>query len=230
MNYATRETDADVTLEPSSRANASVIWLHGLGADGHDFVPLIPELRLEDSLAIRFIFPHAAVRAVTINGGHRMRAWYDITGLGPESGEDEAGIRESGRIVDGYVERELAAGIASRRIVLAGFSQGGAVALHAGLRQAQPLAGVLALSTYLPLRGSLQGETTGTTLPILMCHGTQDGVVSVQRGRESRDLLQQGGHRVEWREYPMQHSLCGPEIDAIASWLHLQLGATPALE
>jgi phospholipase/carboxylesterase len=228
MNHATRETEAAVTLEPPGKASASVIWLHGLGADGHDFVPLVPELRLVEPLAIRFIFPHATVRAVTINGGHRMRAWYDITGFGPESGEDAAGIRESSRIVDGYVERELAAGIASRRIVLAGFSQGGAVALHAGLRQALPLAGVLALSTYLPLRGSLQAETTATASPILMCHGTQDGVVSVQRGRESRDLLQQAGHRVEWREYPMQHSLCGPEIDDIASWLRLQLGATPA--
>jgi phospholipase/carboxylesterase len=228
VKYATRETQAAVTLEPSGKANASVIWLHGLGADGHDFVPMVPELRLAEPLAVRFIFPHATVRPVTINGGHRMRAWYDITGFGPESGEDEAGIRESGRIVDGYVDREVAAGIASRRIVIAGFSQGGAVVLHAGLRQTQPLAGVLALSTYLPLRASLAGEKAGTALPILMCHGTQDDVVSVLRGRESRDLLQEAGYHVEWREYPMQHTVCAPEIGHIAAWLQLQLGATPA--
>jgi phospholipase/carboxylesterase len=219
-------TEGSVVLEPPQRANASVIWLHGLGADGHDFVPLIPELRLPQALRVRFVFPHAPVRPVTLNNGMRMRAWYDIVGLRPGAPEDERGIRDAGRTVDGFVARERAAGIDSRRIVIAGFSQGGAVALHAGLRQQEALGGVLALSTYLPLPGKLAGEAAAPNakLPILMCHGSNDGVVAPQFGRQSRDLLRGAGYTVAWKEYPMQHEVCSAEIGDIASWLQERLG------
>jgi phospholipase/carboxylesterase len=147
MKYTSNESAQAVTLEPAGGALASVIWLHGLGADGHDFVPIIPELRLPAPLAVRFVFPHAAVRPVTINNGQRMRAWYDIKGLAADTLEDEAGIRASARSIDDYIAHEVAAGIETRSIALAGFSQGGVIALHAALRYPQPLAGVLALST-----------------------------------------------------------------------------------
>ncbi|MEO7775306.1 MAG: carboxylesterase [Steroidobacteraceae bacterium] len=221
MKYTISETEAAVTLQPASAAVASVVWLHGLGADGSDFVPIIPELHLPEQLAVRFIFPHAAVRPVTINNGHRMRAWYDIMGFAPGNKEDEEGIRDSGRIVAGYVDREREAGIASAHIVIAGFSQGGAIALHAGLRYGTQLGGILALSTYLPLKGKLAGETTAVNanIPILMCHGTQDPVVPLDRGVKSRDVLTAAGYAVDFREYPMQHEVSMPEIQYIAGWL-----------
>lgn len=226
MRYTTVETADAVVLEPSQRATATVIWLHGLGADGNDFVPLIPELRLQEPLAVRFVFPHAGVRPVTVNNGIRMRAWYDIVGLQPAAPEDEQGIRESGRSVAGYVARERAAGIDSHRIAIAGFSQGGAIALHAGLRYPEPLGGVLALSTYLPLRGKLAAEAAAPNakLPLLMCHGTRDSVVPILLGQQSRDLLRAAGYQVEWQEYPMEHEVCMAEIHHIASWLQVWLG------
>ena len=221
MSYTAHETDACVTLEPSHTATASVIWLHGLGADGYDFVPIVNELRLPPSVAVRFIFPHARVRPVTINNGYEMRAWYDIKALTRDAGEDDAGIRESAGVIRDHVAGEAARGIAARRIVIAGFSQGGAVALQTGLRHPHRLAGVMALSTYLPLAESFASEATqenrGT--PLFMAHGTQDGVVPYAMGARSRDLLIEQGYDVEWHEYPMQHSVCLEEIEHIGAWL-----------
>lgn len=221
MPYTLQETAAAATLTPSSAANASVIWLHGLGADGHDFVPIVGELRLPPSLAARFIFPHARPRPVTINNGHVMRAWYDITGLARGNPEDAAGIRESESVVLGIIASEVAAGIAANRIVIAGFSQGGAIALHSALRYPQRLAGLLALSTYLPLGGSLAAEAAAANrdLPILMCHGLHDSVVPFELGSGSRDLLAKAGYDVQWRTYPMEHQVCMEEIADIGAWL-----------
>lgn len=221
----TIESSEAVRLEPSVAANASVIWLHGLGADGHDFAPLVPELRLPAAIAARFIFPHAPVRPITINGGMRMRGWYDIVSLTRSDQQDGAGIRASAALVQDLIEREVAAGIARQRIVLAGFSQGGAIALHAGLRQAEPLAGILALSTYLPLHTSIFTELTaaGRATPILMCHGLYDNVLPLALGSSSRDGLRQLGCQVEWHDYPMQHQVCAEEVDLIASWMRARL-------
>jgi phospholipase/carboxylesterase len=207
-------------------ATGAVIWLHGLGADGYDFVPIVPELRLPEDCAPRFIFPHAPVRPVTINNGMRMRAWYDILGFSQGAAEDAAGIQASASIADRYIAREREAGIPASRIVLAGFSQGGAIALYAGLRQAEPLAGILALSTYLPLRATLQEAPGGCRgVPILMCHGRSDPVLPMALGETSRDLLAAHGCRVEWKEYPMQHQVCAAEIADISSWLARVLGS-----
>jgi phospholipase/carboxylesterase len=214
-----------VVLEPPAPATAAVIWLHGLGADGNDFVPVVEELRLPPSLAIRFVFPHARQRPVTINNGFVMRAWYDIKG-GPRGfEEDEAGIRESENVVRGYIEREIAAGIAADRIVIAGFSQGGAIALQTALRYPKRLAGIMALSTYLPLRDSLAAEAAPANrdLPILICHGMRDGVLPAALGSASRDLLLGLGYPVEWRSYPMEHSVCMEEIADISAWLQARL-------
>lgn len=214
-----------VVLEPPVPATAAVIWLHGLGADGNDFVPVVDELKLPATLPIRFVFPHARQRPVTINNGYVMRAWYDISG-GPRGVvEDEAGIRESENVVRGYIERELASGIPSKRIVIAGFSQGGAIALQTGLRYPQPLAGVMALSTYLPLRNSLAAEASqaNRSLPILICHGTHDGVLPVSLGSSTRDLLTGMGYDVEWHSYPMEHSVCMEEIAHISGWIQSRL-------
>ena len=229
MNYSKLETPQGVTLIPQSAAQASVVWLHGLGADGNDFVPLVPELRLPDALAIRFVFPHAPVRPVTINNGMRMRAWYDVVGFGVDRVEDEQGIVASSAFVRDLVGREIASGIASTRVVLAGFSQGGAIALHAALRYPEPLAGVLALSTYLPCQRSLPAEasTANRRIPILMCHGTYDPVLPMQMGTTSRDALLAEGYAVTWKAYPMQHQVCGPEVTDIANWLHDRLSPAP---
>jgi phospholipase/carboxylesterase len=229
MNYRKLETPQGVTLIPQTTAQASVVWLHGLGADGHDFVPLIPELRLPDALAVRFVFPHAPVRPVTINNGMPMRAWYDVIGFGPDRVEDERGIVASSEFVRDLAAREVASGIASTRVVLAGFSQGGAIALHAALRYPDPLAGVLALSTYLPCRGSLAAQASAANrhISILMCHGTYDPVLPIQLGTLARDTLSAAGYAVTWKVYPMQHQVCGPEVTDIANWLHDRLSAPP---
>jgi phospholipase/carboxylesterase len=226
MKTTLTETEDAVILSPAAAAaTATVIWLHGLGADGQDFVPLIPELRLPSTAAIRFLFPHASVRPVTINAGFSMRAWYDIKSLTPTGRDDETGIRESAQRLEAYVTRERVQGIASERIVLAGFSQGGAIALFTGLRHDELLGGILALSTYLPLRATLAAEAGSANLrvPILMCHGVRDPVISLQFGAESRDALEAAGHRVDWREYPMEHSLCPAEIADISAWLKARL-------
>jgi len=228
MRYLQRESDEAVILEPGSgiEPDSSVVWLHGLGADGYDFVPIVPELRLPEDSRTRFVFPHAPVRPVTINDGMRMRAWYDILGFSQGAAEDAAGIRASAALADRYLDRELEAGIAAHRIVLAGFSQGGAIALYAGLRRAAPLAGILALSTYLPLRGTLaEVAGAGRNAPILMCHGRFDPVLPMELGEISRDLLRRHGCRVEWKEYPMQHQVCAEEIADISAWLARALRA-----
>jgi phospholipase/carboxylesterase len=194
-----------------------VIWLHGLGADGHDFEPIVPELGLD--LSVRFVFPHAPIRAVTINNGMQMRAWYDI--LGFRGAEDDVGIRASAAAVTRLVDREIESGTPADRVVVAGFSQGGAIALHLALRSSRRLGGVLALSTYLPLGGSLALEKSPASadLPIFMAHGTSDPVIPLALAEESRRRLEQESYVVDWHVYPMAHSLCLPEIEAIGGWL-----------
>ena len=227
MPYTIQQTGEDIVLDPPAAPDAAVIWLHGLGADGSDFVPIVEELRLPPAMAVRFIFPHARPRPVTINNGFVMRAWYDITSLGPDRVEDEAGIRESAEVVRSYIEKENARGIASERIVIAGFSQGGAIAFQAALRYPQRLGGVMALSTYLPLRESLAKEATPANrdVPILICHGVRDPMVPAALGAASRDLLQGLGYKVEWKTYPMEHSVCMEEVLDISKWLQARLEA-----
>ena len=209
-----------IEVETGARPDAAVIWLHGLGADGHDFEPVVPALGLPERLAVRFVFPHAPVRPVTINMGTRMRAWYDIVALDGRR-EDDTGIGESQRLIEGLIEREHARGIETRRIVLAGFSQGGAIALHTGLRHAARLGGIMALSTYLPLAASVDTErhAANAGLPILMVHGLHDEMIGISRARSSRAVLEALGYAIEWHEYPMGHAVCPEEIAAIGAWL-----------
>jgi phospholipase/carboxylesterase len=225
MTHRQSETPEAVVLEPDSPATASVIWLHGLGADGQDFVPIVPELRLPERPGVRFVFPHAPVRPVTINNGMRMRAWYDILALSGSSRQDEAGIRASAALLDDFIRRERERGIEAARIVLTGFSQGGAIALHTGLRYPQRLGGIAALSTYLPMPHRLAEEASQVNrdLPILMCHGTGDPMLPVQMGEASRDYLVAAGYEVEWKSYPMQHQVCMAEIEDMARWLRSRL-------
>lgn len=199
---------------------ASVIWLHGLGADGHDFEPIVQELSLP--VAARFIFPHAPVRAVTINLGARMRAWYDILSLERTDLEDEAGIYASAAAVDALIDAEVERGIPTDRVVIAGFSQGGAIALHVALRHPSRLAGVMALSAYLPLPTTLSVEKSpaNASIPLLMAHGVHDPVIPEALGLSSKDRLQQLGYEVEWYSYPMDHSVCPQEIADINRWLN----------
>jgi phospholipase/carboxylesterase len=198
-----------------SMTDATVIWLHGLGADHSDFEPIVPELDLPPS--VRFVFPDAPIRPVTINQGMRMRGWYDILQFGPGP-EDEAGIRESQRTVEGLIE---AAGVPAERVVLAGFSQGGAIVLHTALRYPEQLGGVVALSTYLPLQSALKAECSvaNQNLPIFMAHGRFDDLIPLPRAAASRDLLVKMGYRVDWHEYPMPHSVCMEEIGDIGAFL-----------
>ncbi len=221
MNYTRHETDAAVILTPTAAPTATVIWLHGLGADGHDFVPIVPELRLPATLAVRFVFPHAPHRPVTLNNGYVMRAWYDIKALALQAQEDAAGVRASEQLVRQFIQTELDAGIAASRIVIAGFSQGGAIALQTTLRYPQRLAGVMPLSTYLPLRDALANEASAANrnTPILMCHGRQDPVVPLLLGERSRDVLVSLGYAVDFRLYDMPHSVCAAEISDISAWL-----------
>ncbi len=230
MKYLQQQTENEITLEPADPAVASVILLHGLGADGWDFVPIAGELGLPDSLAVRFVFPHAPMRPVTVNAGYVMRAWYDIREFTPDGRADAEGLAESMRRVDACLAQEVAKGVDASRIVLAGFSQGGAVALEAGLRYPQRLAGVMALSTYLPFPARLATERSGANadVPILMCHGRLDPVVPIAMGLEARDALVTLGYAVEWREYPMQHEVCAPELTEVARWIRARLGAGPA--
>jgi phospholipase/carboxylesterase len=197
-----------------------VIWLHGLGADGHDFEPLVPMLGLPRRLAARFVFPHAPERPVTINMGMRMRAWYDIAELGGRS-EDADGIRASQGLLEALIARERARGIEARRIVLAGFSQGGAIALQTGLRHPERLAGIMALSTWLPLAATLEVERSAANLdvPLFLAHGLNDEMVGIERALRSRDALEALGYAVEYHEYPMGHAVCPEEVAAIAAWL-----------
>lgn len=215
-----------VELNPDQPPQASIIWLHGLGADGHDFVPIVQELDLPAGIPVRFIFPHAPEQAVTINGGYIMRAWYDIRTPDLQQQEDAAGIRASAAAVTRWIQHEQTAGIPAARIFLAGFSQGGAIALYTALTQPAKLGGVIALSTYLPLAdslaASLQGRDTGQ-LPVFMAHGTQDTIVPFSAGKASAQQLQEWGYTVDFHTYAMAHSVNEGEISAISTWLNAQL-------
>jgi phospholipase/carboxylesterase len=210
-------------LELNTGANpkGTVIWMHGLGADCWDFVPIVKELDIPEDLTLRFIFPQAPSRPITINGGHVMPGWYDISMAELERKADEAGIRESQAAINALIDREVGRGIAASNIVLAGFSQGGAIALQCGLRYKDALGGILALSTYLTLGDSLGAEKShaNANIPILYAHGTQDPVVPLSLARTSRGTLESHGFKVEFREYPMQHAVCADEVSDIAAWI-----------
>jgi phospholipase/carboxylesterase len=210
-----------VTIDTSDNPEVSVIWLHGLGADGNDFVPIVRELDLAGLPGIRFIFPHAKTMPVTINNGYVMRSWYDISGLELTRREDENGLRASQQDIEAFIAREKARGIPASRIVLAGFSQGCAMAIQTGLRQPEKLAGLLCLSGYVPLSAKLATERTeaSKSTPIFMAHGRYDNVVPFNRAEASRDLLVSLGYALEWHEYAMQHSLCLEEVQDISAWL-----------
>ena len=214
-----------VVLDPPGEHTATVIWLHGLGADGHDFGPIVPELNLPQRSGIRFVFPHALSRPVTINSGFVMPAWYDIRDSDLSKGEDTQGIQDSARIINGFIGAEVNAGIPSARIVLAGFSQGGAMALYCGLRYPETLAGILALSTYLPLPKQLAQEahTANRAVPIFMAHGLADPIIPVYQGWRSCTLLKALGYPVVWCDYNMQHAVCPLEIADIGEWLKARL-------
>jgi phospholipase/carboxylesterase len=209
-----------IEIETGAQPTAAVIWMHGLGADGHDFEPIVPELRLPAELKVRFIFPHAPVRPVTLNNGMAMRAWYDILELGGVK-EDGEGLRDSQESVEALIAAEESRGIDASRIVLAGFSQGGAIAFQTGLRHPKRLAGIMALSTYLPLAGTVEAErdAANRALPIFMAHGTSDPMISIGRAQQSRKMLEALGYPVEWHEYEMPHSVCPQEIVDISDWL-----------
>jgi phospholipase/carboxylesterase len=207
-----------IEIETAPNPRASIIWMHGLGADGNDFAPLADEIDLP--VAVRYIFPHAPMMPVSINGGYVMRAWYDISDAAIRR-EDESGVRASQRLVEDLLAREKSRGIGASRIVLAGFSQGGAIALQTGLRHGERLAGVMALSTYVPLADQLaiEAHPANRGVPIFMAHGTADPMIAFARAQASRDLLQQLGYAVEWHEYRMQHAVCPQEIADIGAWL-----------
>ena len=217
------ENPPPIILQTGKSPQHSIIWLHGLGADGHDFVPIADELELP--VAVRYIFPHAPMRPVTINGGFVMRAWYDIASQSMDAQQDAAGIRASHSLVEELIAREVAQGVAPHNIFLAGFSQGGAIALHTALRHATSLGGVLALSTYLPLLESTQDESLEQTkaTPIFMAHGRIDPVVPYSLGVTSKDALLKFGYAVQWHEYAMQHSVCEEELRDIETWLAIRM-------
>jgi phospholipase/carboxylesterase len=214
-----------IEVGPTGNVDGSVIWLHGLGADGHDFEAIVPQLNLPANLNLRFIFPHAPVRPVTINGGMSMRAWYDILSLERDGPVDEAGIRESAEMLVALIEREHGRGVRYENIVVAGFSQGGAIASHCALRFPEKLAGLMALSTYLPLRSTVQTEIAESataqtkSLPIFMAHGTSDPMLPMHLGTSSRDAMEALGYSVKWFDYPMPHAVCPQEIADISAWL-----------
>jgi phospholipase/carboxylesterase len=208
-----------IEIQTAPSPDACVLWLHGLGADGNDFVPIVPELGLDDR-AVRFVFPHAPLQPVTINAGMVMRAWYDISDEAIRV-EDERGVRASQRHVEAFIARELERGIPVSRMVLAGFSQGGAIALHTGLRREEPLAGIMALSCYLPLATAFAAEATPSArqTPLFMAHGFADPIVPHPRALQSKIMLETLGYRIEWHDYPMPHSVCMEEVQDIAAWL-----------
>ena len=216
----------NIEIETAPNPEIAVIWLHGLGADGNDFVPMVQELDLSGLPGIRFVFPHAKTMPVTINGGYVMRSWYDIVATDLTRREDEGGLRASQRDVEALIAREKTRGIPASRIILAGFSQGCAMTLQAGMRHPETLAGMLCLSGYLPLASSAGAERTEQSLatPIFMAHGRQDTVVPFARAQESFEVLKKLGYQVEWHEYPMQHSLCLEEVQDISKWIRKVLG------
>jgi phospholipase/carboxylesterase len=216
-----------IEIETAPNPDAAVVWMHGLGADGHDFEPIVPELRLPATTRIRFVFPHAPLRPVTINQGHVMRAWYDVRALAGVRREDEAGVRQSARQIEALLARERQRGIAPRRIVIAGFSQGGAMALHVGLRYADRLAGILALSCYLPLSNTLPTEASPANrdVPIFWAHGLHDPMIPQAMAEQGRAQLAELGYQIDWHQYPIPHSVSAEEIADVARWLERVLAA-----
>ncbi|KPK29311.1 MAG: carboxylesterase [Nitrospira bacterium SG8_3] len=210
-----------VEINPKSKPCASIIWLHGLGADGHDFEPIVPELRLPETLPIRFIFPHAPRRPVTVNAGVIMRAWYDVLGMPGSGGIELAEFFESVDHLDALIEKEMESGMPSERILLAGFSQGGAISLHTGLTYGKHLAGILALSTYLPTADKLAEQTSlvNKDIPIMMAHGTMDPVIPMAHALRTKHALRRLGYEIIWHEYPIMHGVCAEEIRDITAWL-----------
>jgi phospholipase/carboxylesterase len=210
-----------VTVESGAAPSFTIIWMHGLGADGHDFEPLVPELLDSGMPPLRFVFPHAPVRPVTINNGYEMRAWYDIIGIDKRSAEDFAGIKASADAIDDLIKAENKRGVATQRIAIAGFSQGGAMALHIATRHPEKFAGIIALSCYLPLARELATARSpaNQATPIFMAHGSQDPVVPFPLGADSRQALEAAGYPVEWHAYPMPHALCEPEVADLRAWL-----------
>ena len=210
-----------VELETGAHPDAAVVWLHGLGADGNDFVPIVEEMKLPESLSIRFVFPHAPVRPVTINNGFPMRAWYDIYAADIANRADALGVAQSRGQVEALIAREKTRGVTAARIVVAGFSQGGAIALYTGLRHAERLAGIVGLSTYLPMADRLPAEAAKANrgLPIFMAHGTMDQVIRPEWGEASRRALVAAGYEVEWHTYPMQHAVVWEEIEAVRAFV-----------
>ncbi len=212
-------TPDTVEVVTGENPEGSVLWLHGLGADGHDFEPIVPELRLPAGLKLRFVFPHAPVQPVTINGGMSMRSWYDIRSFDAEGRADREGVLQSSALLEGLIAREIERGIAVDKIVIAGFSQGGAVAIHTLLRTEHAIAGLMALSTYMPLPDAADSAVSRKDLPIFMAHGQFDPVLRMEWGRASADRLNAAGYSVEWHEYPMAHAVCPEEIADISRWL-----------
>jgi phospholipase/carboxylesterase len=214
-------SEAPIILEPPGTADASVIWLHGLGADGHDFEPVVEQLQPAVTRSTRYIFPNAPVQAVSINGGAQMPAWYDIVDAEIERRVDASGVERSAQTVNELIEAECAKGIDAARVVLAGFSQGGAIALHAGLRYPQRLAGIMALSTYLPIHDGTaeQASAANRDIPIFLAHGSQDPVIALATSEASRVFLRSLGYVVQCNTYAMQHSVCAEELRDISSWL-----------
>lgn len=224
MSESTSDLLPSVSVNPASEHKATVIWLHGLGADGHDFEPIVPELKLSAELGVKFLFPHAPVMPVTINGGYEMRAWYDIRDADLANREDKEGVRNSAKLVEQLIEAEIDSGIPSDKIILAGFSQGGAIALHLATRLEKKLAGIVALSTYLTMPEQLETEKSSINkdTPVFMAHGSQDPVVPMQRGQYSAKMLEDNGFTVSWQDYPMAHAVCLEEIQALGQFLEKQ--------
>ena len=214
-----------IEIETAPNPRHAVIWLHGLGADGHDFEPIVPELVDKSWPPLRFVFPHAPVRPITINGGMAMRAWYDISGMEIAQRQDEPGIRASIRLLGELIEREIARGVAAKDILIAGFSQGGAIVLAGGLRHAQRLGGIIALSTYLPMAEKTDAEASPANreAPIFMAHGLLDPTISHALGEMSRDYLAQRGYAIDWHAYPMAHAVCAEEIADLKRWMAARL-------
>jgi phospholipase/carboxylesterase len=226
-NQVTQTALEGVVVETGKNPTATVIWLHGLGADGNDFVPIVSELDLTGCGVVRFVFPHAPTMPVTINGGYVMRAWYDILGTDLVRREDEAGIKNSAKAIEHIIANQRQAGIAASRIVLAGFSQGCAMSLYAGLRHSEPLGGLVALSGYLPIadKTAIERHSANYATPIFMAHGSADPVVPMHRATASRDVLQGMGYRVDWHSYAMQHSVCPQEISDVGEFFRRVLAA-----
>ncbi len=219
------DTAETVELGGGEKPDGTVIWLHGLGADGHDFEPIVAELDLDEQADLRFVFPHAPVRPVTINAGVPMRAWYDVISLDRAGPQDEAGIRDSAATLQRLIEREHDRGVDYDRIVLAGFSQGGAIAIHTAMRFPEKLAGLMALSSWMPLEATIDREVMQSPesqprdLPVLMAHGSFDPMLPISEGQNARDIMQKAGFDVQWHDYPMAHAVCAEEIAEIRSWL-----------